>query len=212
MASNWSTFKSNMKSKLGKPNELSISELADIHATEYVNAVKGAAIVLTSSKATIGITKASVKSAYEAAFTKLSKETTELSPNYKGNNPNPNQDQSREKIESIFAPVAGVICAEWAKEIFTPTTFPPGYIIPAPGYSVLVPGDPNALKKDLAKAFFIAQSETNTDMAFNVFITALIAAYVEHLLKIAGVYNGLIPVPPPATPIPGPPFPWIAVA
>lgn len=210
MASDWSTFRTNMKSKLGSPNQLSISELADIHATEYVAAVKGAAIVLTSSKATIGITKASVKSAYEAAFTNLQKEKVELSPNYKGTNPNPNQEKSREKIESIFAPVAAVICAEWAKEIFTPATVPPGYVTPTVGYAVLIPGVPTDLTKDLAKAFFIAQTETDSNTAFNVFIAALILAYTKHLLSISGLFNGLIPAAP--SPIPGPPFPWVAVA
>jgi hypothetical protein len=209
MPANWSTFRSVMKSKLGMPNQISISELADIHATEYVNAVKTANIISTSSKATIGIVKASVKSAYETAFTKLFNEKIEITPDYKGINPNPNMESSRDKIESIFAPVAAVICTEWAKEIFTPTTFPPGYVAPAPGYSVLVPGDPNALKKDLAKAFFIAQSELNQETAFNVFITALIAAYTAHLLKIGGLYNGLIPATP--SPVPGPPFPWLGV-
>ena len=111
MPANWSTFRSNMKAKLGTPNQISISELADIHATEYVNAVKPATIILTSSKATVGVVKSTVKSAYEAAFTKLQKETIEITPNYKGNSPNPNQDQSRNKIESIFEPVAAAICA-----------------------------------------------------------------------------------------------------
>jgi hypothetical protein len=211
MPANWNTFRSNMKAKLGVPNQRTISELADIHATEYVNAVKSAQLVITSSKVTLGVNKASVKSAYEAAFNKLLNERTEISPNYKGDNPNPNQDKSREKIESIFAPVAAAITVEWAKEIFTPTTVPIGYVLPTTGYQVLVPGDPNALTKDLAKAFFIAQSEINQETAFNVFITALIAAYAEHLLKITGVFNGLIPVPPPAAPVPGPPFPWIGV-
>ena len=209
MPANWSTFRSNMKSKLGVPNQISISELADIHATEYVNAVKPANIILTSSKATIGVTKSTIKSAYQAAFTKLQKETIEITPNYKGNSPNPNQEQSRRKIESIFEPVAAAICSEWSKEIFTPGTVPPGYVSPTSGYKVLVPGDPNALKKDLAKAFFIAQSETNQETAFNVFITALISAYTEHLLKVSGVFNGLVPGSPPP---PGPPFPWVGVS
>jgi hypothetical protein len=210
MASNWSSFRSNLKAKLGVPNQMSISELADIHATEYVNAVKTAKLVMTSSKATIGISKGAVKSAYEAAFTKLQKENVELTPDYKGNNPNPNIENSKKKIEDIFAPVAAVICAEWAKEIFTPATVPPGYVTPTVGYKVAVPGDPSALKKDLAKAFFIAQSETNQNTAFNVFVAALILAYTEHLLKIAGTFTGLIPASP--SPVPGPPFPFIAVA
>lgn len=211
MPANWSTFRSNMKAKLGIPNQRSISEIADIHATEYVNAVKGAQLILTGSKATVGVSKGTVKSAYEAAFTKLFNERVEISPNYKGTDPNPNQDSSREKIEQIFAPVAAAITAEWLKEIFTPTTLPPGYVAPTTGYQVLVPGDPNALTKDLARAFFIAQTELNQETAFNVFITALIAAYTEHLLKISGVFNGLIP-PTPNPPTPGPPFPWIGVA
>ena len=210
MSANWSTFRSNMKSKLGMPNQISISELADIHATEYVNAVKSAKIVLTSSKATIGINKSTIKSAFETAFTTLQKESIEITPDYKGDNPNPNSSSSREKIEGVFEPVAASICLEWSKEIFTPATLPPGYVSPTVGYKVLVPGDPNSLKKDLAKAFFIAQTETDQESAFNVFITALILAYTEHLLKIAGTFTGLIPAAP--NPIPGPPFPWIAVA
>lgn len=209
MPANWNTFKSNMKVKLGIPNQLSISELADIHATEYVNAVKSAQLVITGSKVSIGPTNATIKSAYEAAFNKLFNERVEITPNYKGTDPNPNQDASREKIESIFSPVAAAITAEWLKEIFTPTTVPPGYVSPTAGYQVLVPGDPNALTKDLARAFFIAQTELNQETAFNVFITALIAAYTEHLLKISGIFNGLIPASP--SPVPGPPFPWVGV-
>lgn len=209
MPATWTTFRSNIKAKLGTPNMLSVSDLADIHATEYVNAVKSANIILTSSKATLGINKSSVKSAYEVAFNKLFSENVEILPNYKGDKPNMNQDSARSKVEDVFAPVAAVICVEWAKEIFTPTTTPPGYVLPAPGYTVLVPGDPIALKKDLAKAFFIAQSELNQETAFNVFITALILAYTEHLLKISGLFNGLIPAKP--SPIPGPPFPFIGV-
>lgn len=208
MPANWSTFRSNMKAKLGIPNQRSISEIADIHATEYVNAVKEAQLILTGSKVTVGVSKGTIKSAYEAAFTKLFNERVEITPNYKGTTPNPDQDFSREKIEQIFAPVAATITAEWLKEKFTPTTLPPGYVTPTTGYQVIVPGDPNALKKDLAKAFFIAQTELNQETAFNVFITALIAAYTEHLLKISGVFNGLIPPKPPK---PGPPFPWIGV-
>lgn len=210
MASNWSTFRSTLEAKLGVPNQLSISELADIHATEYVAAVKEAAIILTSSKATIGISKSAVKSAYEAAFTNLQSENDELTPDYKGNNPNPNAENSKNKIEDIFAPVAAVICAEWAKEIFTPGTVPPGYVAPTVGYVVAVPGDPSALKKDLAKAFYIAQTETDQNTAFNVFVAALILAYTKHLLKIAGTFTGLIPAAP--APVPGPPFPFIAIA
>lgn len=209
MPANWSTFKVNMKAKLGIPNQQSISDLADIHATEYVNAVKSAQLIITSSEATVGINKDSIKSAYEAAFTKLFNESVEITPNYKGTEPNPNQDSSRAKIEQIFSPVAAVITTEWLKEKFTPTTVPPGYVSPTTGYQVLVPGDPDSLTKDLAIAFFIAQTELNQETAFNVFITFLITAYTEHLLKIAGVFNGLIPAAP--SPIPGPPFPWVGV-
>ena len=210
MPATWSTFRSNIKSQLGTPSQKSISDVADIHATEYANAVKNASIVLTQSKVTIGVIKGNIKSAYEAAFTKLSEIKTELFPNYKEDKPNAKQEDHRKIIEDIFAPVAAAIVLEWSKEIFTPTTFPPGYVTPAPGYTVVVPGDPNALTKDLAKAFFIAQTETDGEFAFTVFITALIAAYTKHLLKIGGVFNGLIPAAP--SPIPGPPFPWLAVA
>lgn len=209
MPATWTVFRSNIKAKLGAPNQLSISDLADIHATEYANAVKTAMIIITSSEATVGVNKELIKTTYESAFTKLFNEKIEILPNYKGDNPNLNQDASRNKIEEIFAPVAAAICAEWLKEIFTPTTTPPGYVTPAPGYVVLVPGDPDSLTKDLAKAFFIAQTELDQETAFNVFITALIFAYAEHLLKITGVFNGLIPASP--SPIPGPPFPFIGV-
>jgi hypothetical protein len=190
--------------------KMTIDELADHHATEYVAAVKGAAIILTSSKATIGISKSTVKSAYKKAFTDLFNLKTPITPNYKGIDPNPNQEDSRKVLEEIFTPVAAAICGEWSKEIFTPATVPPGYVTPTVGYVVLVPGVPTNLAKDLAKAFFIAQPELNKDTAFNVFITALILAYTKHLLTISGLFTGLIPAAP--SPIPGPPFPWIAVA
>lgn len=209
MSANWSTFRINMKSKLGIPNQRSISEIADIHATEYVNAVKSAKLIITGSTATVGINKGVIKSAYETAFTKLFSERIEINPNYKGINPNPNQDSDRAKIEQIFAPVATAITLEWLNEKFTPTTVPPGYVSPTTGYQVLVPGDPNSLTKDLARAFFIAQTELNQEIAFNVFITALIGSYTEHLLKISGIFNGLIPATP--SPVPGPPFTWVGV-
>jgi hypothetical protein len=208
MPANWNTFKIKMKANLGLPNQSSISQLADIHATEYTNAVKEAQVALTSSKATVGIRKDIIKSAYETAFINLFRETVELTPNYKGTSPNVNQESSRKKIEEIFSPVAKAITLEWAKEKFTAGKVPPGYVSPTAGYQVLVPGDPDSLTRDLAKAFFIAQTELNQETAFNVFINALIFAYREHLLKISGVFNGNIPGSPPS---PGPPFPWVGV-
>jgi hypothetical protein len=210
MASDWSTFESNMKPVYDMSNtQMSIDELSDYHATEYVTAVKAAQILMTSSKVSIGITKDPIKSAYKKAFTDLFNEKTPISPNYKGNDPNPNQAESRKKIEDIFLPVATAICTEWLKEIFTPATAPPPYVSPTSGYQVLIPGKPDALAKDLAKAFYIAQSELDNNTAYNLFITLLIAAYTKHLLTISGIFNGLIPAAP--SPIPGPPFPWIAV-
>jgi hypothetical protein len=209
MPADWGTFTINMKKIFGTPNSIGITGIADAHATEYVNAVKSANIVLSSSKATIGISKSLVKDAYLSAFWMLLYKTTPILPNYKGDAPNPNQDQYRKVVEDIFRPVALVICAEWQKEIFTPAMVPSGYFSPTIGYTVFVPGDPDALTKDLAKAFFIAQTEINQEAAFNAFIKALISAYTSHLLKIGGIFTGLLPGSPP---FPGPPLPFLGVA
>ena len=210
MAADWKTFESNMKPAydMSNPN-MSIDELAEYHATEYVNAVKTAEILMTSSKASNGISKSPIKSAYKKAFTDLLNETSPINPNYKGDNFDINQESSRKKLEDIFTPVAAAICTEWTKEIFTPAKTPTGYASPTTGYQVLVPGKPDTLAKDLAKAFYIAQSESDNKSAYNSLISTLISAYTKHLLLISGIFNGLIPAAP--SPIPGPPFPWIAV-
>jgi hypothetical protein len=209
MPANWVNFKSNMKKSLGIPNEITISDLAELHATEYINAITSATIILSLSKVSGGLNKDNIKRAYTDVFTKLSNETIELTPDYKGNNFNANKSSSNDKIESIFEPLAVAICTEWLTETFTPSVTPPGYISATAGYTVIVPGDPNSLKQDLAKAFFIAQTELNQDVAFNVFITGLVLAYSKHLLKITGVFNGLIPAAP--SPIAGPPLPFIGI-
>jgi hypothetical protein len=211
MASDWGTFSINMKAVFGSPNQKSISDIAEIHAKEYVAAVSSASIILTSSKVTVKVTKATVKSAYVAAFTQLFNEKEQIKANYKEIQPRDPvaEGNARDKLKSIFKPVAAAICAEWAKEIFTAGTVPPGYVSPTVGYVVLVPGDPDALAQDLAKAFYIAQTETDQQTAVNVHIASLIEAYTKHLLKITGLFNGLIPGAPP---VPGPPFPFVGVA
>jgi len=211
MASDWITFATNMKAVFGVPNQKTISDIADIHATEYTKAVSTATIILTTSAVTVKINKSLLKAAYELVFTNLFNQSEAISPNYKetGVRNQSLEDSSRSKLKDIFKPVATLICAEWLKEIFTPATLPPGYVSPAPGYITIVPGDPDSLAEDLAKAFYIAQTETNQQTAVNVFIGSLIEAYSKHLLKISGIFTGLIPGSPPA---PGPPFPFIGVA
>ena len=191
MASDWGTFSTNMKAVFGSPNQKTIPEIAEIHAKEYVAAVSSAAIILTSSKVTVKVTMDPVKSAYVVAFTQLFNEKSQIKPNYKETLPrDPVAEASaRDKLKTIFKPVAAVICAEWAKEIFTAGTMPPGYVSPNIGYAVLVPGDPDAFAQDLAKAFYIAQTETDQQTAVNVHITSLIEAYAKHLLKICLLYT-----------------------
>lgn len=209
MASNWILFESNMKSKISFPNQLSISELSDIHATEYVNAVNTATIIFTKSPVSIGINKEILKLSFESMFNALFKETIEILPNYKNDNPTDNEIKDRDKLEHFFLPVAITIVREWTNELFTQTTVPVGYVSPTTGYRVLVPGDPINLAKDLSKAFYISQNELNQNVAFKLFISNLILAYTEHMLKISGIFNGLIPGSP--SPVPGPVFPWIGV-
>lgn len=209
MAANWILFENNMKVKIGLPNQLSIPELSDIHATEYVNAVSSATIIFTGSAASIGINKETLKLSFESLFNSLLRETVEILPNYKSDNPTIDEIEDRDKLNKIFLPVAVTIVREWSNEIFTSNTVPLGYVSPTSGYQVLVPGDPVNLSKDLAKAFFIAQNELNQEVAFKAFISNLISAYTEHMLKISGIFNGLIPGLP--SPIPGPIFPWVGV-
>ena len=189
-------------------------ELADYHASEYSKAVKNANLIMTSSICTVGITESNVSNAYKLAFDILGSTDPgsilpPLNPNYKGDSPNLNQGRDQSIIEGIFKPVAAAICLEWMKEKFTAGTVPPGYVSPITGYQVLVPGDPDALSKDLARAFFISQTETDGDIAVNNFIEALSKAYITHLTKISGIFVGNIPAAP--SPVPGPPFPFIGV-
>lgn len=208
MAANWIDFRKNMKNEVGLPSEISIDKLSDIHATEYVNAVKTAQIALTQSKLIAEINKDVIKTAYMSVFTKLLSETLEIFPNYNNENPNQAEALDRNKLEDIFSVVSSAIISEWSKAIFNTLVVPPGYVSSTGGYRIIIPGDPLSLSKDIAKAFFGAQTEYNEDVAFDIFITGLISAYTAHLLKITGTFSGTIPGTPP---IQGPPFPWIGV-
>lgn len=209
MPSNWNQFKSNMKVKIGMPNNLSISELSELHASEYANAVSSASLIITNSQVSIGVNKEVLKLSFESLFNLLNRETVEILPNYKNSKPTKSEQISRERLEKFFLPLAVTIVREWTLEQFTPTTVPAGYVSPTTGYQVLFPGDPLELSKNLAKSFFISQEELDPNIAHETFINNLIFAYSDHLLKISGVFNGLIPASP--SPIPGPPFPWIGV-
>ena len=211
MAADWGTFVTNMKLTFATPNEKTIEDIAKIHATEYINAVKTATTIMTYSKASmIESSKGDIQNSFLEAFKTLQKIESPLSPNYKGDSPNPNQDKDRSKIEEIFLPVAKKIKDSWEKEIFTPATMPPPYVSPNPGYKVSLGGDPIELSKGLAYAFFISQKSINSESAAADFLSALVKAYTKHLLTIVGVFNGLIPSP--GGPVPGPPFPFIGVA
>jgi hypothetical protein len=164
---------------------------------------------LTGSKVT-SITKPLIKIAYEQVFTSLSLLKIELKPNYaQGEAKTDIEKANRAFIESLFLPVASVICLEWQKEIFTASTIPPGYVSPSPGYNVLVPGDPITLSKDLAKAFFISQTILNSEESVNTFIKTLVEAYTKHMLSITGTFIGLVPGTPAVL---GPPFPYVGVS
>jgi hypothetical protein len=209
MPANWITFKTNMKLKIGMPNQLSISDLAELHATEYANAVNSASLALTGSSVNTGVNKNVIKLAFESVFNSLYRESVEIIPNYKNDKPTVDEKIYRDRLEKFFLPIAISIVREWVTETFIPTVVPTGYVSPTSGYQVLFPGDPINLAKDLAKAFFVAQEELNQEVAYELFITNLIKAYSEHLLTISGIFNGLIPSAP--SPIPGPPFPWVGV-
>lgn len=208
----WPVMASNLKIKL--PTATDIPSLADIYATEYANAVQNSSIVLTSALATKSPKSPGIKAGFVLTFNILFKIKAELKPNYKDEEvtveQKEKQDKARTIIESAFLPVATAIVGEWVLAIFNSNTPPPSYVSPTTGYTIVFPGNPDDLAKDLAKAFYIAQTESNSDKAFQAHLTELIKAYTNHLVTISGFYNGLVSSP--NGPIPGPPFPFVGVA
>jgi hypothetical protein len=102
--------------------------------------------------------------------------------------------------KSGFILMATGFCSYWLKAVFTPLPTLPPCISPLKGTTVLFPGEPTELEKDLIKAFDQPEFEMFTDTLYN--------ALVAHHTKIAGTYNGLVPAFP--SPIPGI-FPWVAI-
>lgn len=206
MAADWTSFEKNLRDV--KFDNSTIDDVAKFHANEYIKAVKNSEIILTASKSTIGLIEKNIEIAFKGVFNSLAVIKIQITPDYK-NNINPNKESARKILEDIFEPLAITICTEWTREVFTPTLVPIGYLTPSTGYTITFPGDPSALTKDLAKAFFISQEEIDSEIALSKFISNLILAYTKHLLTISGVFNGTIPAAP--SPIPGPPFPFIGV-
>lgn len=210
MSADWISFRSNIKKVIGKPNQITISKLAELHADEYANAVNSSIIIVTGSNVTGTINKNIIKTAYEGTFNALYKERVQLNPNYNNDKPTAMEKRDRKKIEGLFLPVALAISTSWINERFNDSILPPPYIAPTTGYRIITPGDPISLSKDLAKTFFISKNEIDINTSFDLFISSLISSYTKHLLKITGVFNGLVPGA--TNPIPGPPFPWIGVS
>lgn len=207
----WPVMAANLKLKL--PTATDVSSLAEIYATEYTNATQNASIVLTSALPTSSPKTAGIKAGFILTFNILFNIKKELKPNYKDDKisaeEKKNQDDARSVIEAAFLPAATAIVAEWILAVFNPSVTPPSYVSPTTGYTILFPGKPDDLAKDLAKAFYVAQTESNADKAFELHLTELISAYSKHLLTVSGFYNGLISSP--TGPVPGPPFPFVGI-
>lgn len=209
MPANWSSYAVKLKSEFGTPNLKTISDIADIHATEYVNAVLQSQILISGSQVSL-MNKSLIKPAFELTFNALKAIKDPIKPNYaNGEAQTEEEKNSRNFLENIFLVPASAICATWSTEIFTPISVPPGYVSPSPGYSVVLPGIPTELAKDLAKAFFISQDILNGELAINTMVASLIEAYAKHMLTIGIVFIGLVPAAP--SPVLGPPLPLVGV-
>lgn len=214
MPANWTLFAANLKREFGVPNQKTIQQIAKIHADEYINAIlQNAAPSLAPNSIVTIINPSLIEAAYQLTFTALFKIREPLIPNYDSDNPSVKEEEARKKIEDIFLGVATAICSSWISEIFTPTIMPgvPGtYVSPFPGYTITFIGDPIELSKNLAKAFFIAQNESKSDIAINKMTVALIEAYSKHMLTLTINFSGLIPQPT-GPPILLPIFPIVGV-
>jgi len=212
MPSLWPSMVASLKGRL--PSATDTTTLADIYATEYSIATATAAVIPSSSILTAPITSSIIQQGFKTTFDILAQLNLELSPNYKDeeipDDKKAEQDRSRAVIEAAFLPTAASFITAWTSAIFNPAIPMPGYISPTTGYTIIFPGEPTLLAKDLAKAFFIAQTESDENSAYTAHTTSLVEAYSKHILTISGLYNGLIPAVP--TPIPGPPIPWVGVA
>lgn len=212
MPSLWPAMIATLKSQL--PTATDTTTLANIYATEYSNATATSAVVISSSILTAPITSSIIQQGFKATFDILSVLKLELLPNYKDeeipDDKKAKQDEARGIIEAAFLPASSSFITAWTAAIFNPAIPMPGYISPTLGYTIIFPGEPTILAKDLAKAFFIAQTELDPNAAYIAHSTSLVEAYSKHLLTITGLYNGLIPGVP--SPIPGPPIPWLGVA
>lgn len=208
----WPSMVASLKAQL--PTASDVDSLANIYASTYSNAISSSSIVISSSTLTSAPQSSLIEQGFKSTFNILSRINEELAPNYKDEeipeDEFQKQQDSRQKIESAFLLTATQIILAWTSAQFNSAIPMPGYVAPTSGYAILFPGDPSSLSKDLAKAFFIAQSETDSNSAFLAHTNGLIEAYSKHLLSITGIYNGLVPAVP--SPIPGPPISWVGIS
>lgn len=101
-----------------------------------------------------------------------------------------------------FLLMATGTCLYWLTCKMAPMPPMPPAISPTTGTTIIFPGVPAPLLKDLITTFSKPQSVQDA-------VQSLFNSHMVHQLTIAGVYNGLIPAFP--SPIPSPPLPWFSI-
>ena len=102
-----------------------------------------------------------------------------------------------------IAAAQGTINA-WAGAQYNPMPPHPPHILPTSGITQLDPGMPALMS--LASSINDAFHSKNCAAVSGI----LVSGFVNHMMMINGIYNGLIPGP--SGPIPGPPIPWVGVS
>ena len=172
---NATTFKSMLKPEMGTNNVTNTDHAAQILADAYDLANIGSSCTFFGSTVTGG-DKTSLKNMLKTAF-----DVNKLTNSKDG-----------------FIIMATGFCSYWLTATFTPLPMMPPCIAPLKGTTVLFPGNPDDLEKDLKIAF--------NQPDFDSFVNFLYNTLVSHQTTIAGTYNGNVPALP--APIPAI-LPWV---
>jgi len=174
---NAATFKSLLKPEMGTNNVKDTDHAAQILADAYDLANIGTSCTFFGSTVMSG-DKSTLKSMLKTGFD-INKMTN---------------------TKNGFIIMATGFCSYWLTATFTPLPTLPPCIAPLKGTTVLFPGNPDELEKDLKMAF--------NQPDFDSFVNFLYNSLVSHHTTIAGTYNGNVPALP--SPIPAI-LPWVGI-
>jgi hypothetical protein len=126
-----------------------------------------------------------------------------------------NESKEKNSIEkSHFNTLSGELISFWENVTWNPLPPPPLYAGPDPtglplinpGINIQFAGDAEVISSLLNDVFSPPPLPSSSGI---VFATRLANAFQAHMYSINGFYKGLVPGFP--TPVPGPPFPWVAI-